>query len=409
MDKKNFIQSIKSGELAIPRIKEGMKISGTVVKKIINGVLINCEGGAFSAVILQKEVKDLARQQIELIPWAEIEAEVISTDIRHDEWYYIISISKLKQYDVRQNIMEKIDSDEVLTVTPTEANLWGLLVDMHGIKWFIPLSQLSPIHYPRVEDGDQERIFSKLLDLIWIEIKVRVQSIDEDERRVILSEREALKEETDKIMAEIAVGKNYKGVISGISSYGFFVTVWGSVEGLVHISELTFGHVQNIDRLGKVWDAAEVKVIGLDNDKISLSIKQLKPDPWSIIPKSFKQGDIIRGEVVRFVPYGVFVRMYEDINGLIHLSELSQKQVSNPSEIVKLGQVVEAKVILLDVPRRKIGLSMKTLEEGAPEPRPRKPRPPRPPRTEKPTEEKKPEAKTEPKEKKTEEKKESAE
>lgn len=389
MDKQSFIQSLQSGETQLPRIKEWQKISGTVVKKIINGVLVNCEGWLFSAVILQKEVKDLTRQQIDLTPGTEIEAEVISTDIRHDEGYYIISISKLKQYDVWKNIMEKIDSDEILTVIPTEANLGWLLVDMHGIKGFIPLSQLSPINYPRVEDGDQERIFSKLLDLIGKEINVRVQSIDEDERRVILSEREALKEETDKIMAEIEVWKKYKGVISGISSYGFFVTVGGSVEGLVHISELTFGHVQNIDRLGKVWDETEVKVIWLDNDKISLSIKQLKPDPWTIIPQSFKTNDIIEGQVVRFVPYGVFVRMYEDINGLIHLSELSQKQVSNPSEIVKLWQVVKAKVILLDVQRRKIGLSMKALEEGATDNKPKKPRAPRKPKTEEADTEKK--------------------
>lgn len=227
---------------------------------------------------------------------------------------------------------------------------------MHGIKGFIPLSQLAPIHYPRVEDGDQEQIFDKLLDLIGKEFNVRAISIDEEEKRVILSEREALKEETEKILAEIEVGKSYDGVVSGVSSYGLFVTLGGSVEGLVHISELTFGHVAHINKLAKIGDPFEVKVIGLENGKISLSRKQLKGDPWTYIPKNFKIGDIIEGEIVRFVPYGVFMRIYDDINGLIHLSELSKKSQ------VKIGQTVQAKLILLDIRSRKIGLSMRAIE-----------------------------------------------
>ena len=114
----------------------------------------------------------------------------------------------------------------------------------------------------------------------------------------------------------------------------------------------------------------KVKVIGIENGKISLSSKQLKGDPWEELPKRYQVWDIIEGEIVRYVPYGVFVRVYEDINGLVHLSELSQKTVNNPNEIVKLGQIVKAKLILIDPKNRKIGLSMKDLEpkaEGAEE------------------------------------------
>lgn len=150
--------------------------------------------------------------------------------------------------------------------------------------------------------------------------------------------------------------------MSGLSSYGLFVTIGGTVEGLVHISELTYGHVNDVNRLGKVGDKMKVKVIGLENGKISLSAKQIKEDPWAAIPRKLKQGDVIEGEVIRFVPYGVFVRVFDDINGLIHLSELSQKAIHNPNEIVKLGQVVKAKVILLDIRKRKIGLSVKALQ-----------------------------------------------
>jgi small subunit ribosomal protein S1 len=311
---------------------------------------------------LSKEVKELERSKFAMLPGTKVEVEIINPAMRHEDGYYIISITKLLQEATWETLLGQSNTDEVITVIPTEANLGWLLVDMHGIKWFIPLSQLAPIHYPRVEDGDQEAIFEKLLELIGQELRVRVINVDEEEKRIILSEREALKEERDKVMAELAVGKIFDGVVSGLSSYGLFVTIGGTVEGLVHISELTYGHVNDVNRLGKVGDKMKVKVIGLENGKISLSAKQIKEDPWAAIPRKLKQGDIIEGEVIRFVPYGVFVRVFDDINGLIHLSELSQKAIHNPNEIVKLGQVVKAKVILLDIRKRKIGLSVKALQ-----------------------------------------------
>lgn len=351
-----------TAQFDVPVIKEGIKVPGIVLKKIDNWVLVDCLDGVFTGVILSKEVKELERSKFAMLPGTKVEVEIINPAMRHEDGYYIISITKLLQEATWETLLGQSNTDEVITVIPTEANLGWLLVDMHGIKWFIPLSQLAPIHYPRVEDGDQEAIFEKLLELIGQELRVRVINVDEEEKRIILSEREALKEERDKVMAELAVGKIFDGVVSGLSSYGLFVTIGGTVEGLVHISELTYGHVNDVNRLGKVGDKMKVKVIGLENGKISLSAKQIKEDPWAAIPRKLKQGDIIEGEVIRFVPYGVFVRVFDDINGLIHLSELSQKAIHNPNEIVKLGQVVKAKVILLDIRKRKIGLSVKALQ-----------------------------------------------
>ncbi len=357
----SIIEQLRSGSIAIPVIKEWQKIKWTVLKKIENGILVDCDNNAFTWVILSKEVKELERSGYELEPGREIELEIVNTNIRHEDGHYIVSITKLLQYDVWKSIMKKFEADDVITVIPTEANLWGLLVDMHGIKGFVPLSQLAPIHYPRVEDGDQEIIFEKLLDLIGKELKVRIINIDEDEKRIVLSEREALKEERERILKDLEVWKVYDGVVSWLSSYGLFVTIWWTVEWLVHISEITYGHVNNIEKLWHIWDKISVKVIGLENGKISLSSKKLKDDPRTILPKTYKVGDVIEGEVIRFVPYGVFVRVFQDINGLVHLSELSQKSIQNPNEVVKLGQTVKTKIILLDPKNRKIWLSMKGI------------------------------------------------
>lgn len=356
----------------IPYIKEGQKIKGTILKKIENWILVECADGAFTGIILSKEVKELEKSGYDLAPGREIEIEIVNTNIRHEDGHYIVSITKLLQYDIWKSIIKKFEADEIISVTPTEANLGWLLVDMHGIKWFVPLSQLAPIHYPRVEDGDQEVIFEKLLELIGKELRVRIINIDEEEKRIILSEREALKEERETVLRELEVGKIFDGVVSGISSYGLFVTIGGTVEWLVHISEITYGHVNNIDQLGKIGDKVQVKVIGLENGKISLSSKKLKDDPRTALPKAHKVGDIIEGEVIRFVPYGVFVRVFQDINGLVHLSELSQRSIQNPNEVVKLGQIVKTKIILLDPKNRKIWLSMKGLLEGDDKPIPPK-------------------------------------
>ncbi len=357
----NITEQLRSGQIFVPVIKEWQKVKGTVLKVIENGVLVDCDNNAFTWVILSKEVKELERSGYDLEPGREIEVEIVNTNIRHEDGHYIVSITKLLQYDVWKSIIKKFEADDIITVIPTEANLGWLLVDMHGIKWFVPLSQLAPIHYPRVEDGDQEVIFEKLLELIGKELKVRIINIDEEEKRIVLSEREALKEERENILKDLEVGKVYDGVISGLSSYGLFVTIGGTVEGLVHISEITYGHVNNIEKLGKIGDKISVKVIGLENGKISLSSKKLKDDPWTELPKHYKVGDIIEGEVIRFVPYGVFVRVFQDINGLVHLSELSQKSIQNPNEVVRIWQIVKTKIILLDPKNRKIGLSMKGI------------------------------------------------
>ncbi|AHB41452.1 RNA binding S1 protein [candidate division SR1 bacterium RAAC1_SR1_1] len=363
MTPKKVTERRASSGFLVPFIREGEKVKGTVLKKISNGVLVNCANSIFTGIILSKEVKELEKSGYDLAPGREIELEIVNPNIRHEDGYYIVSITKLLQFDVWKAILRKFEDDEIITVIPTEANLGGLLVDMHGIKGFVPLSQLAPIHYPRVEDGDQEAIFEKLLDLIGQELRVRIINIDEEEKRIILSEREALKEERESVLKELEVGKIFDGVVSGISSYGLFVTIGGTVEGLVHISEITYGHVNNIDNLGTIGDKIKVKVIGLENGKISLSSKKLKDDPWTELPKHHKVGDILEGEVVRYVPYGVFIRVFQDINGLIHLSELSHKSTQNPNEVVKLGQIVKAKIILLDPKNRKIGLSMKGVNE----------------------------------------------
>ena len=350
--------------LDVPSIKKGKKVSWVVVKQLDKGVVVSCENDAFLWIILAKEAKDLERSGTDLTPGAKIEAELLDPDLLiDDEGYYIISVTKLLQYSIWDEFLEKAKKDEIITIVPTEANLGGLLVDIYGIKWFLPLSQLAPVHYPRVEDGNQEKIFEALLDLVGKEFKVRIINIDEENKRLIFSEREALREEREKILKDLKVGNVYEWIISGVSSYGLFVTIGGWLEGLVHVSEITYWHVHDINAFGKVGDKVKVKVIGYEDWKISFSMKQLKEDPWKVIPKKFKVWDIFEGQVIRFVPYGAFIRLYDDINALVHLSEISDQPVSNPAEVLKLWQKVKAKLILLDPKWRKAGATLRIKDK----------------------------------------------
>lgn len=355
MSKKDLLST------ALVAIKEWSKVKWTIIAKNSTGVILSCEDGLFDGVIMPKEARNLERSGLDLGLWTELECEILSIDVFHEEGYYIVSVVKLLQHDVWKNINDKYDKDEVITVVPTEANLWWLLIDMHGIKWFIPLSQLSPVNYPRVEDGNQEKIFQKLCELIGKEFKVRIINIDDDSKRVIMSEREAMKEERDHIMANLAVWNIYDGIISWLSSYGIFVAIAWSIEWLVHISEITYWHVDNIEKFGKVWQEVKVRVISLDDGKISLSIKQIKPDPRQIIGEKFQLGDVIQWEIIRFVPYGAFMRIYDDINWLIHITEITDQQIYNPAEVLKLGQVVKAKIVIFEPKYRKMWLSIRAL------------------------------------------------
>lgn len=352
--------SFNLDNLEVPVIKKGQRVSCTVIKHLNRGVIVSCENGAYLGIILSKEQKELQRNWTDVSIWVNLEVELLDPNLLLDkEWCYIVSVTKLLQYTAWDDYVEKVKTDEIITVTPTEANLWWLLVDIYGIKWFLPLSQLAPVNYPRIEDWNQEKIFDALLDLVWKEFKVRIINVDEENKRLIFSEREALKEEREEILSSLEIWNEYEWNISWVSSYGLFVTIGWWLEGLVHVSEITYWHVHDISYFWNVWDKVKVKVIWYDDTKISFSIKKLRDDPWSIIPQKFNIGDIIEWEVIRFVPYGAFIRLFNDINVLIHLSEMSNESISNPAEVLKLWQKVKAKLILLDPKKRKAWATLK--------------------------------------------------
>jgi small subunit ribosomal protein S1 len=364
----------QSPEIKYP--KEGEVISGTIVKVEKKNILVNVNN-QFTGLVVSKEVGNTVDLNT-LESGQAIDVMVLGDSV--ERGLLILSLKRANQIKNLTNLAKYNESEEVITVRPTEANKGGLLVDIDGLKGFIPVSQLTPLHYPRVEGANADRILEHLEGLVGKDFQVRVINVDEAGKKIIFSEKAAIAENREKALETLKEGDIVEGVVSGILSYGLFVTFDG-LEGLVHVSEIDWGHVNDPSKFAKVGMKVKVKVIGLDSDKISLSIKRLKENPWDVLAKKYKLGDSITAPISRISKFGAFMDLEGGIQGLIHLSEISHGVVKDIRDHVKVGEEVTAKIINFEPTKKRIGLSLKALQEA--------------PAKEEKAEEKKEEAKTE--------------
>lgn len=354
----------KSPEIKYPKI--GEVISGTIDKIEKKNILVNVNG-QFSGLVVSKELGNTVDLD-ELKPGQAIDVMVLGDSV--EKGLLILSLKRANQIKSLSNLGKYFESGDVITVKPTEANKWGLLVDIDGLKGFIPVSQLTPLHYPRVEGADPAKILEHLEGLIGTPFKVKVINVDEAGKKIIFSEKAAIENSRSKALETLKEGDIIEGVVSGILTYGLFVTFDG-LEGLVHVSEIDWGHVNNPNKFAKVGQKVKVKVIGLDSDKISLSIKRLQENPWDVLAREYKLGDTITAPISRISQFGAFMELAGGIQGLIHLSEISHWVVKDIRDHVKVGQEVTAKIINFDPKKKRIGLSLKALQE-APKDAPKK-------------------------------------
>ena len=346
-----------SPEIKYP--KEGEVISWTIIKIEKKNIVVNVNN-QFTWLVVSKELGNTVDLD-ELKPGQPIEVMVLWDSI--ERGLLILSLKKANQIKSLTNLWKYFKSEEIITVKPVEANKWGLLVDIDGLKGFIPVSQLTPLHYPRVEGADPEKILEHLNSLIWEPFKVRVINVDDGGKKIIFSEKAAIQEERGKALKTLKEWDIVEWVISGILSYGLFVTFAG-LEGLVHVSEIDWGHVTDPSKFAKVGMKVKVKVIGLESEKISLSIKRLKENPWDVLAKKYKLNDVVEAPISRISQFGAFMDLDGGIQGLVHLSEISHGVVKDIRDHVKVGEEVTAKIINFEPTKKRIGLSLKALQEA---------------------------------------------
>ncbi len=347
----------ESPEIKYP--KQGEVISGTIIKIEKKNILVNVNN-QFTGLVVSKEVGNTIDLS-DLKPGQNIDVMVLGDSI--ERGLLILSLKRANQIKNLTNLTKYNESSEIITVKPTEANKWGLLVDIDGLKGFIPVSQLTPLHYPRVEGADPEKILEHLNGLVGEPFKVRVINVDENGKKIIFSEKAAIEEDRSKALKTLKEGDIVEWTVSGILSYGLFVTFAG-LEGLVHVSEIDWGHVTDPSKFAKVWMTVKVKVIGLDSEKISLSIKRLKENPWDVLAKKYKLNDSITAPISRISKFGAFMDLEGWIQGLIHLSEISHWVVKDIRDYIKVGEEVTAKIINFEPNKKRIGLSLKALQKA---------------------------------------------
>ncbi len=245
-------------------------------------------------------------------------------------------------------------------------NKGGLIVLVHGLRGFIPASQISMTRRNMVQ-GDTPDRWAKM---IGENITVRIIEVDRTRRRLILSERAANPETRqslkERVIEGLEEGQVYTGRVTSVADFGAFVNVNGA-DGLVHLSELSWERVQHPGEVLSVGQEVKVKVISVDKDKkrIGLSIRALQGDPWHEKVEGFKVGQLVEGTITRLTKFGAFARLAGDIEGLIHISELSENRINHPKEAVKEGDTLTLRVIRIDADQRRIGLSLRKVDSGA--------------------------------------------
>ena len=270
---------------------------------------------------------------------------------------FFFSVTRLKEREAYDKLQKDFEDGNAVEGTVTSSVRGGLIVDV-GTRGFLPASLIS------------NRYVSDLKPYIGKTMKLKITEIDPNKNRLILSHKDLVEEEReeafDKVASQLVVGDVLEGKVSRLTNFGAFIDV-GGVDGLVHISEISYKHVDKPSDVLKVGQDVKVKVIGIDNDRhrISLSIKQTEPSPFEQATADLNEGDIFEGEVKSLTNFGAFVEVTDGIQGLVHVSEISNKHVDKPSDVLKVGQSVKVKVLNIDPSDRRISLSIKAADSNA--------------------------------------------
>ncbi|WP_454191840.1 30S ribosomal protein S1 [Paenibacillus sp. Marseille-Q7038] len=348
-------------------LKKGDTVKGTIVKLEDNQAYVSI-GYKYDGVI---PVRELSSVQVDNIGEAvevgqEVECKVVSIDDEKEK--LVLSKRAIDSENAWEQLVKYQESGEVFEVVVSDVVKGGVVADV-GVRGFIPASMVER-HF--VED------FS---DYKGKTLRVVVKELDREANKVILSQKDVLDAEHEvnkqKVIAELTEGQQIEGTVQRLTQFGAFVDV-GGVDGLVHVSEIAWSHVDKPSDVLSEGEKVNVKVLKVDPEKgkISLSIKAAQPGPWETATEQFKTGDIVTGVVKRLVQFGAFVEIAPGVEGLVHISQISHKHIGTPHEVLKEGQEVQVKILELNSAEQRASLSIKETEEAPADaaPRPEKSR-----------------------------------
>ncbi len=332
-----------------------------IVGDIVEGPVINIEKSAvyidlapFGTGTIYGREYMTARDVIKKINIGDvIAAKVVNTD--NKEGYIELSLKEARQALIWSEAEVAINNKTTLELPIIEANKGGLIIEWQGISGFLPASQLKTEHYPRVADGDKDKILEELKKLVGTKISVSIISAIPKEGKLIFSEKTPESKDKEKIVGKYKVGDTLDGTVTGIVDFGVFVKLEDGLEGLVHISEIDWALVEDPRTLFKVGQKIKVKVIEIKDGKVSLSLKALKENPWVEASKKYKKDQVVEGVVIKFNKHGALASIEEGIAGLVHISEFGSEEKLRKT--LALGNSYKFKITLFDVKEQKMALS----------------------------------------------------
>jgi len=319
--------------------KAGDVIEGKVFEINKNGLFVDLANFKAGAV-MPKELKENPEYFKKMKIGDKISVKIVELD--NENGYVEVSLKEAGSERGQQELEKKMETKEIIESKVLKANKGGLILDVNGIQAFMPVSQLSSEHYPRVEGGDAQKILQQLQKLVGQTLKVKIIDLNLKEGKLIVSEKATQEQEIEEIIKKYKVGDIVEGTITGIVDFGAFVK-FNNLEGLVHISELAYQLIEDPHDIVKMGEKVKAKIIEIDKDKISLSIKTLQKNPWEKVREKYDIGQTIKGKVTKFNPFGAFIQLDKDIHGLAHISEFGTEV--RMKEMLEIGKKYNFKII----------------------------------------------------------------
>lgn len=345
-------------DASMHRPDEGSVVEGRIIAMEKNSLYIDL-GPIGTGVIYGREFIN-ARDTIKKIHIGDIvAAKVVETE--NEDGYVELSLKEARQALIWEEAEEAIQKKTIFELPVKEANKGGLILEWQGIKGFLPASQLSAEHYPRVENGNKEKIFSELQKFIGEKISFFILSADSKEEKLIFSEKIGGEKEHTELAGKYVVGSIVEGKITGIVDFGLFVKIEEGLEGLVHISEMDWGLVEDPRAMFRIGELVTAQVIEVKDGKVSLSIKALRPNPWLEAEKKYKKGDVVKGVVIKHNKHGALVSIEEGVAGLAHISEFGD--LEKLKETLELGKSYRFKITLFEPKDHRLTFSYKEALE----------------------------------------------
>ncbi len=336
--------------------REGNVVEAVFVRRAARQAFFDL-GQFGTGIVYGTELMNARELLKKLEPGDKISAKILNLD--GEGGYAELSLAEADQQRLWQQAKELQEAGEVIKVKITGANAGGLIANLVDLKAFIPTSQLSNEHYPKVDQGDRQKILEELKKLIGEELSVKIIDVNPRNKKLILSEREILSGNVKELLAQYQVGQEVDTMVSGIADFGVFVRFVDNpqIEGLIHVSELDYRLVNNPKEMVKLNDVIKVKISDIREGRVFLSLKALKADPWEKIAEHYKEGQEVRGEVYKFSPFGSVVNLAHDIQGIIHVSEFGG--LDEMKKALAVGESYDFVIESIKVPERRLLLKLK--------------------------------------------------